>query len=374
MVSSFLLKKGGSVLGLRRNWKRRWFLLEEDAGELHYYADPSLAKQKGTVRLSANSSVRVPEEVAMRGRHRPSAGEATHYFELWDVRDARGRARKTFKVRAESSRDFAEWLGALDACLRRLRGHEVTTSRSSNEAWAAPITPRSRRRGARQESYASSIDDDDYPAVRASMASNPSRPSIRLSAPPVPSTLPLAPHPAMATPPRSGTCDINAILAHSATSKREKIMAINRLAVPSPLKLAGIRAATKGAAALAPRPPPPPPDPALSEKRRALRALIVSTDTCSLEAAVDGAVGAGADYDDDLLVAARTRVDFLVKTDDARAELEKAVAAYSDDAAALGDAAARAVAGGLDPEEPLVAACRRRLGALLARDGDEPPG
>ena len=162
MVSSFLLKKGGSVLGLRRNWKRRWFLLEEDAGELHYYADPSLAKQKGTVRLSANSSVRVPEEVAMRGRHRPSAGEATHYFELWDVRDARGRARKTFKVRAESSRDFAEWLGALDACLRRLRGHGVTTSRSSNEAWAAPITPRSRRRGARQESYASSIDDDDY--------------------------------------------------------------------------------------------------------------------------------------------------------------------------------------------------------------------
>ena len=34
---------------------------------------------------------------------------------------------------------------------------------------------------------------------------------------------------------------------------------------------------------------------------------------------------------------------------------------------------ARAVAGGLDPEEPLVASCRRRLGELLARDDDPPP-
>ena len=84
-------------------------------------------------------------------------------------------------------------------------------------------------------------------------------------------------------------------------------------------------------------------------------------------------IGAGADFDDDLLIAARTRVDFLVKTDDARAELEKALAACSDDASALGDAAARAVAGGLDPEEPLVASCRRRLGELLARDDDPPP-
>jgi hypothetical protein len=72
------------------------------------------------------------------------------------------------------------------------------------------------------------------------------------------------------------------------------------------------------------------------------------------------------------LIAARTRVDFLVKTDDARAELEKALAACSDDASALGDAAARAVAGGLDPEEPLVASCRLRLSQLLARDDDPP--
>ena len=144
MVSSFLLKKGGSVVGLRRNWKRRWFLLENDTCELHYYADPSLNDQKGTVRLSAKSSVRVPETVSMRGRHRPKPGEATHYFELWDVQDAHGRSRKTFKVRAESPRDFANWLEALDACLRRLRGDAEAMSRSSNEAWAAPHTPRTR--------------------------------------------------------------------------------------------------------------------------------------------------------------------------------------------------------------------------------------
>ena len=78
-------------------------------------------------------------------------------------------------------------------------------------------------------------------------------------------------------------------------------------------------------------------------------------------------IGAGADYDDDLPIAARTRDRLPVKTDDARAELEKALAACSDDASALGDAAARAVAGGLDPEEPLVASCRRRLAQLGAR-------
>ena len=370
MVSSFLLKKGGSVVGLRRNWKRRWFLLENDTCELHYYADPSLNDQKGTVRLSARSSVRVPETVSMRGRHRPKPGEATHYFELWDVTDAHGRSRKTFKVRAESPRDFANWLEALDACLRRLRGDAEAMSRSSNEAWAAPTTPRGS--SGRQESV-SSIDDDDYPAVRASMASQRTRPSVRAASPPMPATLPLAPHPATVETPRSQTSDIDAILSHSETSKREKIMAINRLAIPGPLKMAGIRAATSGVKALAPRPPPPPSDPSLPEKRDDLRELISSTDACALEAAVDAVVGAGADYDDDLLIAARTRVDFLVKTDDARAELEKALAACSDDASALGDAAARAVAGGLDPEEPLVASCRRRLSQLLCRDDDPPP-
>ena len=60
----------------------------------------------------------------------------------------------------------------------------------------------------------------------------------------MPATLPLAPHPATVETPRSETHDIDAILSHSETSKREKIMAINRLAIPGPLKMAGIRAAT----------------------------------------------------------------------------------------------------------------------------------
>ena len=62
MVSSFLLKKGGSVVGLRRYWKRRWFLLENDTCELHYYADPSLNDHKGTVRLSANRRCAYPRQ------------------------------------------------------------------------------------------------------------------------------------------------------------------------------------------------------------------------------------------------------------------------------------------------------------------------
>ena len=188
----------------------------------------------------------------------------------------------------------------------------------------------------------------------------------------MPATLPLAPHPATVETPRSETHDIDAILSHSETSKREKIMAINRLAIPGPLKMAGIRAATSGVKALAPRPPVPPPGPvSAKEAGRFARAH-----------RVDGRLRAGSGRrrrdrrgrrTTTMLIAARTRVDFLVKTDDARAELEKALAACSDDASALGDAAARAVAGGLDPEEPLVASCRRRLSRLLARD-DDPPG
>ena len=84
MVSSFLLKKGDSVVGLRRNWKRRWFLWK-------------MTRASSTTTLILRSTTRrgrcflrqiideVPE-VSMRGRHRPKQGEATHYFELWDVK------------------------------------------------------------------------------------------------------------------------------------------------------------------------------------------------------------------------------------------------------------------------------------------------
>ena len=113
-------------------------------------------------------------------------------------------------------------------------------------------------------------------------------------------------------------------------------MAINRLAIPGPLEdgrhpRRDFRCQSPGAAAASSRRPTR----RYKKSGTIYAGLIASTDACALEAAVDAVIGAGADYDDDLLIAARTRVDFLVKTDDARAELEKALAACSDDASAL---------------------------------------
>ena len=156
------------------------------------------------------------------------------------------------------------------------------------------------------------------------MASQRTRPSVRAASPPMPATLPLAPHPATVETPRSETHDIDAILSHSETSKREKIMAINRLAIPGPLKMAGIarrhfRCQGSGAAAAA----------------AALRSVAPKeAGRFTRVDSVDGRLRAGSgrrrrDRRRRRLRrrstdrGARTRVDFLVKTDDARAEWKR---------------------------------------------------
>ena len=83
-----------------------------------------------------------------------------------------------------------------------------------------------------------------------------------------------------------------------------------------------------------------------------------------MEAAVDAALACRVSFDEEIVVAARTRLAFLAETDRARSVLEKSMANDADDAAALGDSAARAVANGLDPEEPLLRRARSRLEEL----------
>ena len=42
------MKKGGSRTGVRRNWKKRWFVLDMEAGTLQYFKDASCGRWKGT--------------------------------------------------------------------------------------------------------------------------------------------------------------------------------------------------------------------------------------------------------------------------------------------------------------------------------------
>lgn len=131
-----MLKKGGGKSRLgenlvqsklhRRNWQQRWFVLDVEAGELRYYKDATLARYKGCVRLTAESSIKIPDTVHLRGRHRPTKDRSLNYFEIHDTMDEKGRARRRpFSLRAPSGEELVEWLRSLHSCLLMLRREEV---------------------------------------------------------------------------------------------------------------------------------------------------------------------------------------------------------------------------------------------------------
>ena len=71
----------------------------------------------------------------------------------------------------------------------------------------------------------------------------------------------------------------------------------------------------------------------------------------ALEAAVDAALACGISFEAEEMVAARTRLQFLSATDDARSLLIKALD-KDPDTKELGEAISFAVSAGLDPDEP----------------------
>ena len=75
------------------------------------------------MRLLPHSSIVVPEEVRLRGRHAPTdPTETLNYFEVHHMTDDAGKVRTApFVVRAPSPREFEDWLRALRWCLARLR-------------------------------------------------------------------------------------------------------------------------------------------------------------------------------------------------------------------------------------------------------------
>ena len=113
----------GSIFpGGRRNWSERYFQLDIDEGTWRYFSDREQTKQAGVVRLiPGRTKVVVPEEVQLRGRHAPSSTEeALNYFEVHPTRDEGGAERAApFVVRAPTSREFEEWIRALEYALKK---------------------------------------------------------------------------------------------------------------------------------------------------------------------------------------------------------------------------------------------------------------
>ena len=97
----------------RRNWSDRFFYLDLEKGHWSYYKDSQYENLAGVVRLLPHSSIVVPEEVRLRGRHAPTdPTETLNYFEVHHTTDDAGKVR---------SRRPVVWrrLHAIDA--RRLR-------------------------------------------------------------------------------------------------------------------------------------------------------------------------------------------------------------------------------------------------------------
>mmetsp|Transcript_17099 Transcript_17099/g.58538 ORF Transcript_17099/g.58538 Transcript_17099/m.58538 type:complete len:388 (+) Transcript_17099:79-1242(+) len=117
-----LLKKGGSRGG-RRNWQKRYFVLDLHNGVLRYYSDAKLKTEAGAVELGAKSRLVIPDEVQLRGSHAPvSEDEDPFYFELHDVCDDRGRRRPSpFALRAPGGEEFDEWVVSINFAVRQLK-------------------------------------------------------------------------------------------------------------------------------------------------------------------------------------------------------------------------------------------------------------
>mmetsp|Transcript_20092 Transcript_20092/g.62145 ORF Transcript_20092/g.62145 Transcript_20092/m.62145 type:complete len:498 (+) Transcript_20092:59-1552(+) len=190
-TTGYMLKKGGGKSRVgeslvqsqlhRRNWCRRFFVLDVEAGELKYYKDATLLQYKGTVRILATSSVHIPDAVHLRGRHRPGKRESVNYFELRDVHDDEGRLRhRPFALRAPSAKELIQWLRTLEVCLSLIRRDAGVPVNDVPPALATTTTDRRTTGYWDEESSESEGDEEDVSsppalAVLSSSASGSQR-------------------------------------------------------------------------------------------------------------------------------------------------------------------------------------------------------
>ena len=130
-VTGALLKKGGSRrgrrVGGRRNWSKRYFVLDINGGRLRYYEDAKLLQLAGSTMLLPTSEVVVDERPKLRGRHAPVfEGEDPYYLELRNTTDDKGRPRPyAFALRAFNDLEFADWSRSLQFCVKTLQRNQA---------------------------------------------------------------------------------------------------------------------------------------------------------------------------------------------------------------------------------------------------------
>ena len=100
----FLYKKGkGSGIVGRKNWKRRWFVLDtRDTHLLYYYGKETDATPKGQVPL-VGAEVRTVENVSHRNQH-----VTAFEFEIWHPTE------RVFHLYTETEEDMNQWIATLD--------------------------------------------------------------------------------------------------------------------------------------------------------------------------------------------------------------------------------------------------------------------
>lgn len=409
-TSGLMLKKGGgrSRVGEslvqsqfhRRNWQRRWFVLNVEAYELVYYKDASLSRYKGCVRLTNKSSIQIPDTVQLRGRHRPTKHESLNYFEIHGALDDQGRPRRRpLALRAQTNDELLDWLGSLQRCLGRLR--RETRPRMSS------------RLSAHESSSDESTDDDvDDVEVPENLA--------ELDVDDVPAELPAE---------RAGSWQIDELrealeeekvraslledqhddtLEEVEEKAREMLLddtleEVEEQARETLLQDESLHDEEKVGRRKPPPPPAKPPPPATvlsprhlvaavdeefkrkatnSPRAEALETLARATeadDADAIAVSVDYALEVGVSFDHPTVVAARDKLANLELPPEVRQarifDLESTLLAAQDDAAKLGAAISDAVAFGVPHDAPAIVQAQDRLCALIvARQSEDAQG
>jgi len=172
-VTGALLKKGGSRRGRRRNWSKRFFVLDVAGGRLRYYEDQKLLQLSGATTLLPTTEVVVDEAPKLKGRHAPIfRGEDPFYFELRNTTDDKGRPRPFgFALRAFTEIDYHDWSRSLQFCVRQLKLKDhasskappppVPPSREAPDDDAAAFGPNAAREEPRRRHGGNADDEED---------------------------------------------------------------------------------------------------------------------------------------------------------------------------------------------------------------------
>lgn len=132
----WLLKKGsgqGTVFS-RRNWQKRYYVLDEEAAVLSYYADAKCKHKKGAWKLTEATAVISPDAKVFRGSGRRDSlkkGVDMFYFEVHPILDAATNyfKHRPLELRAADAADLRGWTLGLERAVDKSPFVPVSTQR-----------------------------------------------------------------------------------------------------------------------------------------------------------------------------------------------------------------------------------------------------